>query len=85
MTPDTSKPGYAHGPDFAALYEADYELGSHMTPRFGCWLWETCLYLAGTWRENRDDPEPLLNLPPPIARPFAHGEWFDRFTDGFER
>jgi hypothetical protein len=55
-----------------------------MTPRMACWLWETCLYLADTWRENRDDPEPLLEFLPPIARPFAHDEWLDRFTDGFD-
>ncbi|MCA1706856.1 MAG: hypothetical protein LC808_27780 [Actinobacteria bacterium] len=84
MTPDTSKHGSDAGPDFAALYEADYELGAHMTPRMACWLWQTCLYLADTWRDNRDDPEPLLEFLPPIARPFAHGEWLDRFTDGFD-
>lgn len=83
MTPDTSRQD-PDCPDFAALYEADYKRGAHMTPRMACWLWQTCIYLADTWRGYRDDPEPLLELLPPIARPFARGEWFDRFTDGFD-
>jgi len=85
MAPETSRPGTGDVPDFEALYEADYQQGSHMTPRMACWLWETCLYLADTWRENRDDPEPLLESLPPVARPFAaNGEWLDRFTNGFD-
>lgn len=84
MTPETSRPGTGDVPGFAALYEADYQQGSHMTPRMAWWLWQTCLYLADTWRENHDDPGPLLEFLPPIARPFAKGEWLDRFTGGFD-
>jgi hypothetical protein len=71
MAPEASRPGTGDVPDFTAPYEADYQQGSHMTPRMAYWLWETCLYLADTWRENRDDPESLLEFLPPVARPFA--------------
>ncbi|MGH9158321.1 MAG: hypothetical protein ACRD1K_21350 [Acidimicrobiales bacterium] len=48
------------------------------------WLWSTAISMADTWRDNADDPEPLRELLPPIARAVAHGPWLDRFIDCFE-
>ncbi len=56
-----------------------------MTPRMAYWLWNSSIYLADTWRCGRDDPGPLLDLLPPIAWPFAKGDWIGRFTDCFEQ
>ena len=70
--------------DFGALYEEDFSKGARMTPRMAYWLCTTSVYLADTWRDNRDDPELLIDSLPPLARPLAHGDWYDRFTDSFD-
>ncbi len=72
-------------PDFEALYEPGLADGASMTPRMAYWLWRAAVYLADTWRESRDDPELPAEILPPIARPIAHGEWLNRFVDGFDR
>ncbi len=64
MAPETSRPGTGDVPDFAALYEVDYQQGSHMTPRMACWLWRHAS-TSRTPGENRDHPEPLLKSLPP--------------------
>lgn len=84
MTPDTPPHGAEVDPDFAALYEADHSRGARVTPRMAYWLWHACIYLADTWRDGRDDPAVLVDQLPPLARPLAHSEWFDRFTDCFD-
>lgn len=84
MTIDLSRRDPDAVPDFAELYEPGVAKGAAMTPRMAYWLWNTCIFLADTWRGSCEDPEPLLEFLPPIARPFAHGEWLDRFTDGFD-
>lgn len=84
MTPEPSLRGPDDEADFAALYELVYRHGARMTPRMAYWLCRTCVYLADTWRDNRDDPAPLLDFLPPLARPLAHGVWYDRFTDCFD-
>lgn len=84
MAPDTSA-GTAPVPDFAALYEPGYSRGARMTPRMAYSLWHSSVYLADTWRDGRDDPELLVESLPPLARPLAHGEWYDRFADGFDQ
>ena len=84
MTSDTPPHGDEVDPDFTALYELDYTRGAPMTPRMAYWLWDVCIYLADTWRDSRGDPAVLLDQLPPLARPLARGEWFDRFTDCFE-
>lgn len=71
-------------PDFAALYETAVSKGGAMTPRMAYWLWNTGVFLADTWRDGRDDPGPLLEFLPPIARQLAHGEWYERFTNCFD-
>lgn len=43
-------------PDFAALYEPDVAKGAAMSSRMAYWLWTTCIYLADTWKDSRDDP-----------------------------
>lgn len=83
MTPDTS-PDTEPVPDFGALYEPGYARGARMTPRIAYSGWHSCIYLADTWRDGRDDPEPLVESLPPLARPLAHGEWYDRFADCFD-
>lgn len=84
MAPDTSLADTEPMPDFAALYEPGYSRGARMTPRMAYSLWYSCAYLADTWRDGRDDPEPLVESLPPLARPLAHGEWYDRFADCFD-
>lgn len=84
MTPETSPHDPEPVPDFEALYEDDYVRGARMTPRMAYWLWHGCIYLADTWRDGREDPGPLLESLPRLARPLAHGTWYDRFTDCFE-
>ena len=85
MTADDNMPQTEASPDFAALYEPSYSKGGAMTPRLAYWLWVSCTYLADAWRDSRDDPAPLLDYFPPIARPLARGPWLDRFIDGFDR
>lgn len=84
MTVDLSRRDPDAVPEFAELYEPGVAKGAAMTPRMAYWLWNTCVFLADTWRGSRDEPEALLGFLPPIARPFAHGEWFDQFTDCFD-
>lgn len=71
-------------PDFQALYEPSLGKRSWMSPRMAYCLWSTAVYLADTWRANSQDPGPLLDELPPIARKAAHGEWLDRFIDCFD-
>lgn len=80
---DMAQPGAS--PDFAALYEGSFAKGGAMTPRMAYWLWVSCLYFADAWRDTRDDPAPLLDYFPPLARPLVHGAWLDRFINGFDK
>lgn len=84
MAPDGSPADTEPSPEFEALYEPGYAQGARMTPRMAHALWYTCLYLADTWRGGRDDPEPFIESLPPLARPLAHDEWYDRFTRCFD-
>lgn len=82
MTPDASTHGIAE--PFMSPYEENHARGATMTPRVAYWLWDSCIYLADTWRDSRDRPELFHELLPPIARPHAHGAWFDRFIDCYD-
>ncbi len=50
-----------------------------MTPRMAYWLGSAAIFMADTRRDNAEDPEPLHEWLPPIARAAAHGQWLDRF------
>lgn len=84
MTTPDSSPAPSADPDFATLYKEREGESVTMTPRMAYWLWSSSVYLSDTWRCARGDPEPLLDDLPPIARPYAKGDWFGRFTDCFE-
>lgn len=79
----TGRPSSEDVPDFAQLYGRRPGATAPMTPRMAYWLWRTALYLDDVWRDARDDPESLFESLPLIARPFAHGPWLERFTEGF--
>ena len=84
MTPDTSLADTEPVPDFAALYEPGYSRRARMTPRMATRFGTR----ASTWRTHgvtaATTPEPLVEYLPPLARPLAHGEWYDHFPDCFD-
>lgn len=84
MPTELSRGKSPSGPDFVALYEPRFKSGGNLTPRMAYWLWSASLFLADTFRLNRDRPELLLLELPPIARPFAKPEWLDRFCACFQ-
>ena len=53
-------------PDFEALYEPHLADGAAMTPRMACWLWQSALVAADSWRFIADR-EWIENALPPIA------------------
>ncbi len=65
-------------PPFAALYGSD----DTVSPRTAYWLWATADYLHDTYLL---DPDGLLDLLPPIARPHFEGVWRDRLIQCFAR
>jgi hypothetical protein len=72
----------AFTPDFEALYEPHLGHGASMTPRMAYCLWTAAEILADTWRCVFD--EDLVEALPPIARPYAHGRWLEKFIAGFD-
>lgn len=85
MTADDRETDRDGEPKFADLYQPGPDNRFAMTPRMAYWLWSTSIFLSDTWRDARDDPALLLDFLPPIARPSAHGDWFDSFVDCFEQ
>lgn len=71
-------------PDFRALYEPAFRRGSSMSPRMERRLWRAALDLGDAWRQIRPIPHFLVEDLPPVARPWAEGEWLDRFAGCFE-
>lgn len=68
MTSGQSLRGPDDEADFAAPYELMYRQGARMTPRMAYWLCRTCVYLADSWRDHRDDPSPFST-----SFPHSHG------------
>ena len=63
-------------PPFAALYGSD----DTVSTRTAYWLWATADHLHDTYRI---DPDSLVDLLPPIARPHLEGAWRDRLIQCF--
>jgi len=77
-------------PDFVARYPVDYDTteGEHVgiTPRMAYYLWAGAQILQDDWNDAIRDAQACelhAESLPPIARPYAHGEWLQQFTNCF--